>query len=158
MTLASSKDEARARRLVSLFEKTNADGTLCFSKQDVLELLPLLLLSATKTVSMDDLPESVLAIIGEFAHRAGVPRGASRDEAKTAVDASYKAHPINPELLAAFKDLVREEFSGAVDSEAAVAFAKFAGERLSQLHESDEPAPEGSIKAGVFSQFDLGKK
>jgi hypothetical protein len=101
-------------RLVQLLDRRNSDGTPYYAREDVLHFLPLLLLiAAPKTLG--NLPPHLNTIMLEFSGKLGVPAGATAQMFQKAIDAYYEKNPVNPTLLADFRDLVSLDSNQGTD-------------------------------------------
>lgn len=143
----TSDELQRAARLLSVLERRQDDGSLRYSDDDLLHFLPLVFLSvAPSAKARAELPDAVVRLLGLFADKAGIDPNASPDDVAHAVERYYDAHPVNPELLAAFQAFVRDELAaGGTGSEKA--FASFLGE-----DNSARPFEQRSLKTGALEK------
>ena len=129
MAQLSADDRKKTQTLLSIFERRDPDGTYHFSDGEVRHFVPLLVLVSGEALG-DEMSVELRTLMGEFAQAAGLSAKSTAKQVQAAVDAHYAKFPVNPELLAAFKSVVREgALSGDAGRAAGESFAKFLGGR-----------------------------
>jgi hypothetical protein len=120
------------QRLVQLLDRRKPDGTAYYPREDVLHFLPLLLLIVAPD-QISNLPPHFHNLMLDFSGKLGLAAGANAEAFQRAIDAYYKQHPVNPTLLADFRDVVKLDASDGRDkldtARAATALHGFAKER-----------------------------
>jgi hypothetical protein len=102
-------------RLIQLLDRRKPDGTRFYPREDVLHFMPLLLLIGAPD-SIGKLPPNLHNLMLEFSGKLNVPPGASGEVFRKAIDAHYAKNPINPQLIADFREVVNLEAKQGNDS------------------------------------------
>lgn len=119
--------QQNTERLLSFFERQDDEGLYYYSDEDVRHFLPLLVLTLATEDPDLTWPPAITKLMQEFTRSIDLPDNASAAQLNEAVDAYYKAHPIDKELQNNFQVLVREIVASGSDSAISDAASKLLG-------------------------------
>jgi hypothetical protein len=146
MSLDSAERNA-AQRLLALLSS--------YPREEVRPLVAMLALTAAAEADVEVSPE-VAALIGELATAAGIPAGASREQADRALAEHFRKHPLNAKLLAEARALLREESRACVEARGEGLSRRFLGDAIRSFAKgSQSAAPEGAVKMSPLAQFTM---
>lgn len=141
------------RWLPGLVARRDPDGRYRYSELEVLDFIAVFLMELG--VAPRHLPPPFIALLGDFARRAGVPADADLESTKTAVLAYLSAHPLNPELTFELERGLREGLAIPRDEEIGAAFQRFvgAGSRPLTGMLGAVSTPPGAVPGGPLARF-----
>lgn len=143
--------------LLRILERRGADGNPVYSPVQVRHALAVLLLPTLEAGSMDGLPPSLVAMLGEFAILAGVTPGLSITHAKQKVMAFLEQFPPEPGLWRELKQFVREYLGAGPDM--ARQLSRLLGTEPTLTRVLDQGTrPPGTIAANPLARFTLKGK
>lgn len=141
------------RWLPGLVARRDEGGGYRYSELEVLDFVAVFLVELG--VHPGRLPREFVALLGDFARRAGVPLDASADETKAAILRYLEAHPLNPELTFELQRGLREGLAIPRDEDIGAAFHRFMGAGVRPIGSliAKAPAPAGAIAGGPLARF-----
>ena len=143
------EDQARVERFAALL--------LRYPPQDVERVLPLLYLAVAQSMDRSEVPADVLQTIGEFAISLGLGPSADPATVEAEIEAHYRAHPPNGELLSELKRAAREEVASKLTAgRPSPNLARILGEAAALLKAPRQPPPPGAVASGPLARFALG--
>src|SRR5688572_13538622 len=109
---------------------TDKDGRLLHKLQDVEDFLALLIL--TSPVKDRGVDEEATMLLGRFAQRAKIQLGADEAAVSAAVDAYFKANPLNDDVVKAAAKVAASHLAQGAKGTVGEAFKQFAGDATSK--------------------------
>ncbi|MEM6559165.1 MAG: hypothetical protein AAF219_08785 [Myxococcota bacterium] len=108
----SQAAKEQLKEVLTVFNQRKSDGDFVYADEDVRAFLPALVISTR--VSFHELP-ALKKLMQDFLGQLGLPPGASNETIGKAIDAHFRANPLNPGLLRDFQQLLREQ-AGKTDN------------------------------------------
>lgn len=98
----------------------------------------------------EQLDEDAAALVGRFAVRCGIARGAPVADVQAAIAAYLQKKPLNEDIVAAVHAIAREKLA---EGNLGAAVQKFTG-----VLGGDGERPKGTVPAGPMARFLVDKK
>ena len=137
-----------------IMARRREDGRFYYANEALLDFIPAMLLSYGIDPAAG--PPQIQLLVGEFAHRAGVQPGASKEQTEAAINQCLEEHPLDPELVFEFGRGAREERVSRSNEELVEAFVKYVDDSERSLEAlTSKERPEGTVPSGPFAQFIL---
>jgi hypothetical protein len=138
-----------AGRLMAVFQSQGLDGRV-FSDAEIQHMLPLLILASANDPAL--MTPDMRRVLTEFAAKADIASGMTDKETQRAIERYYATKPVEPRLLAAFRQFMRNEARDRAGAPGMnTAFAALLGTPM----RATRPVDSDDIPRGATKLFDF---